>query len=69
MLKWLFTLCLAVILVGLLAPRLSARLGQRRLPGDLAFRFRGRIWQFPFASTLLFSLLLSGIVVLLNRLL
>lgn len=58
MLKWLFTLILAVFVLGLLAPLLARHLPLGRLPGDLEFRYRERNYRFPFASTLLFSALL-----------
>ncbi len=58
MLKWLLTLAIAIVILGLLAPWLRQRLGPRGLPGDVAVRYKGRDYFFPFASTLLFSLLL-----------
>ncbi|MDP2810269.1 MAG: DUF2905 domain-containing protein [Rhodocyclaceae bacterium] len=58
MLKWVVAIVLAVFVIGLLHPRLAARLRLGRLPGDLRFRFRGREYAFPFATTLLVSLLL-----------
>jgi len=59
MLKWLLTLALAVFVLGLCAPWLSRHLQLGRLPGDLAFRYRGREYRFPFTSILLLSLLLT----------
>ena len=55
--KWVLSLLLVVLLLGLLHPRLANRLRLGRLPGDLRFRLRGRDYLFPFASTLLLSLL------------
>jgi hypothetical protein len=55
--KWAIALLLVVLLLGLLQPRLAARLRLGRLPGDLRLRWRGRDYQFPFTSTLLLSLL------------
>lgn len=52
--KWLLTLVLAVLVVGIALPRLRAR---ARLPGDISVNFRGRRYDFPFMSALLFSLL------------
>lgn len=52
--KWLLTLMLTVLIVGIALPRLRAR---ARLPGDVSVRFRGRRYEFPFMSALLFSLL------------
>lgn len=54
MLKWAIALCLVVLVFGLVGP--PRWLG--RLPGDLRFRFRGRTFALPFASTLLLSLAL-----------
>jgi len=59
MLKWALALGLFVIVLGLLHPRQAARLRLGRLPGALAFRFRGRDYVFPFTTTLLLSLLLT----------
>lgn len=53
MLKWVVALAVVVLVLGLVGrPRWLGR-----LPGDLHFRFRGREYAFPFASTLLLSLL------------
>ncbi|MCX8145361.1 MAG: DUF2905 domain-containing protein [Azovibrio sp.] len=60
MLKWLLTLAIAVLMLGLIAPWLRQHLGARPLPGDVRVRYKGRAYYFPFASTLLFSLLLIG---------
>ena len=58
MLKWILTLVVAIFVLGIIAPHLARfiRLGQ--LPGDVAFRFRGRSYVFPLATTLLLSLIL-----------
>lgn len=58
MTKWLFTLFLAIFLLGLLMPWLSRHFHLGRLPGDLACRYRGKNYRFPFTSTLLLSLIL-----------
>ncbi|THF59388.1 DUF2905 domain-containing protein [Pseudothauera rhizosphaerae] len=57
MLKWLVVILVVVLLAGLMGPRSAGGLRLGRLPGDLAFRFRGRAYHFPFASTVLLSLL------------
>lgn len=57
MLKWLLVVALLVLVSGLLRPGTAKRLRLGRLPGDLAYRFRGREYHFPFATTLLLSLL------------
>ena len=58
MLKWILTLVIAIFLLGILSPHLARFIRFGKLPGDTAFRFRGRTYAFPFASTLIFSLLL-----------
>ncbi|MBU0751716.1 MAG: DUF2905 domain-containing protein [Gammaproteobacteria bacterium] len=65
MLKWIFTLCLVVLVIGVLQPRLAAWLKLGRLPGDLHFRLRGREYLLPFASVILLSLLASVLMRLL----
>ena len=57
MLKWIELVAIAVIVLGLLTPRLS-RLGLGRLPGDLRFRKNGREYYLPITSTIVLSLLL-----------
>lgn len=52
--KWLLTVVLAVVVVGIALPRWRAR---ARLPGDLSLSYRGRRYDFPFMSALLLSLL------------
>ncbi len=60
MIKWLFTIFLALAVLAIATPWL-ARLGVGRLPGDLRFSMRGRNYSLPFASTLLFCLVAWGI--------
>ncbi len=57
MLKLLLALLITVFIAGVFLPRLAARLKIGRLPGDVSVRFRGRLYHFPFATTLLLSLL------------
>jgi len=66
MLKWLVTLVLALLVLGLLSPWLR-RLGLGRLPGDVLFKHKRGVFYFPFASVILSSLLLSLIAYLLGR--
>ena len=47
---------LLVLVTGLLRPDTAKRLRLGRLPGDLAFRFRGQSYHFPFTTTVLISL-------------
>lgn len=56
--KWILTLAVAVAILGLFSPWLSHHLRLGQLPGDFAFRYRGRNYRFPFTSTLLLSLIL-----------
>lgn len=66
MLKWLFTLIAALLVLGLLTPWLN-RLGFGRLPGDLRIkRTRGTLY-FPFTSVILLSLALTLLVHLFGR--
>ena len=58
MLKWLLTLVIAIFLLGIVGPHLARFIRFGKLPGDMAFRFRGRNYMFPFATTIIFSLLL-----------
>jgi hypothetical protein len=57
-LKWLLTLVIAVLLLGLASPWLR-RLGMGRLPGDVTVQRNGREYLFPLGSTVMLSLLAS----------
>lgn len=59
MFRWLLAVFLAVFLIGLCLPTLARKLNLCRLPGDFAVRLRGREFQFPFATTIVLSLLLT----------
>ena len=56
MLRWTFTIFLAVVVLSSALPWLQ-KLGLGRLPGDLRFRLFGREFVLPFASTILVSML------------
>ncbi len=58
MLKWLLTLVIALLVLGVSTPWLR-RLGIGRLPGDVDFERNGRRYSFPIGSTILLSLLAS----------
>ena len=58
MIKWILVLAVAVILLGLFAPRL-AKLGLWKLPGDLRFTHKGREYFLPITSTVLLSVALT----------
>ena len=66
MMKWLVTLVLALLVLGLLTPWLN-RLGFGRLPGDVQIRHKRGVFYFTFASVILLSLALSLLVHLLGR--
>ncbi len=55
--RWLVTLFIALMVLTALQPWLR-RLGIGRLPGDLNFRLGGREYSFPFASTVLLTVLM-----------
>lgn len=57
MLKWLMVVAVVVLVGGLIDARPTRRLRLGTLPGDLTLRIGGRAYRFPFASTLLLSLL------------
>ena len=56
MFKWLLTILIALAVLALATPWLE-RLGVGRLPGDLRFTARGRVYYLPIASTLIFCAL------------
>ena len=58
MLKWVFTLAVAVLLLGALSPWLR-KFGFGRMPGDIDFHRNGHHYWFPIGSTILLSLLAS----------
>jgi hypothetical protein len=66
MVKWLVTLVLALLILGLLTPWLN-RLGLGRLPGDLRIKRKRGVFYFPFTSVILMSLFLSLLAYLLGR--
>lgn len=66
MVKWLVTLVVALLILGMLTPWLN-RIGLGRLPGDVRFKNRRGVFYFPFTSVILLSLALSLLVHLLGR--
>lgn len=64
MIRWVFTIFLALVIFSAALPWLE-KLGIGRLPGDVNFTLFGRKFSLPFASTLL----LSMVVVVVARLL
>ena len=59
--RWLLVFLLALPGLQRPAPAGCARIGLGRLPGDFSFRWRGREWHLPLASSLLLSLLAMAI--------
>ena len=57
MLKWVLVVAMIVLVSGLMSPGLARRLRLGRLPGDLRFTLRGRVFHFPFTTTVLLSVL------------
>ncbi len=66
MVKWLATLVLALLILGLLTPWLN-RLGLGHLPGDVRIKRKRGVFYFPFTSVILMSLVLSLLAYLLGR--
>jgi Protein of unknown function (DUF2905) len=66
MIKWLLTLVVALLALGLLTPWLN-RVGLGRLPGDLRVRRARGTFYFPFTSVILLSLTLTLLVHLFGR--
>jgi hypothetical protein len=58
MLKWILTLVVAIFVLGIVAPHFARFIRFGHLPGDIAFRFRGRSYYLPFTTTIIFSALL-----------
>lgn len=58
--RWLLVFLLSFLVFQGLAGWLE-RIGLGRLPGDFSFRWRGREWHVPLASSLLLSLIAMGI--------
>jgi hypothetical protein len=58
--RWLLVFLLSFLVFQGLAGWLK-RFGLGRLPGDFSFRWRGREWHVPLASSLLLSLIAMGI--------
>ncbi len=60
MLIWFFLLFLILVLLNAVTPWLH-KLGFGKLPGDFIFRGLGRNWYLPLSSTVVFSLIVSGL--------
>ena len=55
MTRWLVVMFLALMIISAIRPWLD-KLGIGKLPGDLRFRFLGREWFIPLASSVLLSM-------------
>lgn len=66
MTKWLITLGIVLIALGLLWPLLS-KLGFGNLPGDIRIERKGFTFYFPFTSGLVLSLVLTLILWIFRR--
>ncbi len=58
MLRWIFVIFLALVLINAFSPFLR-RMGFGKLPGDLHFKLFGREWHLPLATTLVLSAIAS----------
>ena len=58
--RWLLVFLLAFLVFNGLRVWLE-RIGLGRLPGDLRFRFGGRDWYLPLASSLVLSLIAAAV--------
>jgi prepilin signal peptidase PulO-like enzyme (type II secretory pathway) len=66
MAKWLITLGIILVVMGLLWPLLS-KIGLGHLPGDIRIERKGFSFYFPLTSSLLVSALLTLILWLFRR--
>lgn len=66
MAKWLITLGIICIALGVLWP-LLAKIGLGRLPGDFSWRKGNSQFHFPLTSSILLSLLLTLLLWIFRR--
>lgn len=64
--RWLVTIGLVLVIVGLLWPLLS-KLGLGRLPGDIVIERGNFHFYFPIVTCIIVSVVLSLVFWLLNR--
>ncbi len=64
--RWLVTIGVAVILLGLAWPYVS-KLGLGRLPGDFRIHTSNGVFYFPLTTSILLSLVLSLVLWLFRR--
>lgn len=66
MAKWLITLGLGLLVLGLLWP-LFNRIGLGHLPGDIRVERPGMVFYFPITTSILLSLLVTLLLWLFRR--
>jgi ribose/xylose/arabinose/galactoside ABC-type transport system permease subunit len=66
MIKYLFTLGVACIALGVVWPWLN-RIGLGHLPGDIRIARKGHVFYFPFTSCFLVSAILTILVWIFRR--
>ena len=64
--RWLLTIGVAVIVLGLVWPTVS-RLGLGRLPGDFRIHTSNGVFYFPLTTSILLSVVLSLVLWLFRR--
>lgn len=64
--KWLITLGIVLLVLGLAWP-LAAKLGLGRLPGDIEVKREGFTFYFPITTSILVSLVLTLILWIFRR--
>lgn len=66
MVKWLFTIAIVCVVLGIAWPLLS-KLGLGRLPGDMSFRKDRFGVYFPITSSIIISIVLSVLFAIFRR--
>jgi len=64
--RWLITIGVAVIVLGLMWPTVS-KLGLGRLPGDFRIHTSNGVFYFPLTTSILLSVVLSLVLYLFRR--
>jgi hypothetical protein len=58
--RWVLVFLLATLVFNVLHGWMT-KIGLGRLPGDFSFRWRGRTWHVPLASSIVLSVLMAMI--------
>ncbi|OGA39001.1 MAG: hypothetical protein A3G24_10905 [Betaproteobacteria bacterium RIFCSPLOWO2_12_FULL_62_13] len=66
MAKWLITIGLVLVALGILWP-LLAKLGLGNLPGDIKFERKGFTFYFPLTTSIIVSLVITLILWIFRR--